>query len=54
MRATASALLSDDATIRGVALVERVITHGQSPLYGRDTVALRSELARARALLADG
>ncbi len=52
MRATASALRGEHSTVRGVALVERLITRGESPLYGRDAVALRGELARARALLA--
>jgi hypothetical protein len=52
MRATAGALRHEDPAIRGVALVERLLSRGESPLYGRDAAALRSELARARALLA--
>jgi hypothetical protein len=31
---------------------ERLVTQGESPLYGRDVAALRAELRRARVLLA--
>jgi hypothetical protein len=51
MRAIARLLLSESVRIRGVALVERVVTQGTSPLYGCDAAALRSEFARARVLL---
>jgi hypothetical protein len=39
------------ATVRGVAFAERLITHGESELYGQDCAALRDQLRRARALL---
>jgi hypothetical protein len=32
-------------------LVERLLTDGESPLYGEDAAALRAELGRARFLL---
>jgi hypothetical protein len=38
-------------SIRGVASAERVIAHAESPLYGFDHRALRSELARVADLL---
>jgi hypothetical protein len=51
MRAIASLLSTETPSARGVALVERIVTRGESPLYGEDAEPLRSELARARALL---
>jgi hypothetical protein len=36
---------------RGVALAERLLTEGISPLYGYDAIALRDELRRVRYLL---
>jgi hypothetical protein len=39
------------AQARGVALAERLLTEGVSPLYGYDAVALRDELRRVRYLL---
>jgi hypothetical protein len=36
---------------RGVALAERLLTEGVSPLYGYDAMALRDELHRVRYLL---
>jgi hypothetical protein len=36
---------------RGVALAERLLTEGVSPLYGYDAIALRDELRRVRYLL---
>jgi hypothetical protein len=39
------------AHARGVALAERLLTEGVSPLYGYDAVALRDELRRVRYLL---
>lgn len=46
-----AALRSAHSTVRGVAFTERLITHGESALYGQDSSALRDELARARVLL---
>ena len=37
--------------VRGVALVERLLTSGGSPLYGTNIDLLREELRRARYLL---
>jgi hypothetical protein len=37
--------------IRGVALAERLLTDGASPLYGQDVEALRGQLVRASFLL---
>jgi hypothetical protein len=37
--------------LRGVALVERLLTDGESPLYGEDAAALRAELRHAHSLL---
>jgi hypothetical protein len=39
------------ARARGVALAERLLTEGVSPLYGYDAIALRDELRRVRYLL---
>jgi hypothetical protein len=36
---------------RGIALAERLLTEGVSPLYGYDAIALRDELRRVRYLL---
>jgi hypothetical protein len=44
-------LLADDATARGVAGCERLITHVSSPLYGQDVERLRQELRRLRDVL---
>jgi hypothetical protein len=44
-------LLADDATARGVAGCERLITHACSPLYGQDAELLRQELHRLRDML---
>lgn len=46
-----SRLRGPDATVRGVAFTERLITHGESALYGDDSAALRDQLRRARVLL---
>jgi hypothetical protein len=54
LRRVARLLRDDRVTTRGVAFSERLLTRGESPLYGRDIVALRAELRRARALLAGG
>ncbi|HET7048535.1 MAG TPA: hypothetical protein VFI54_09740 [Solirubrobacteraceae bacterium] len=47
-------LLADDATARGVAACERLITHACSPLYGQDVALLRRELCRVRDMLGGG
>jgi hypothetical protein len=54
LRRVARLLRDDRVATRGVAFSERLLTRGESPLYGRDIVALRAELRRARALLAGG
>ena len=48
-----AALLRTDAPVgaRGVALLEHLLTRGDSPLYGRHAGALREELRRVRYLL---
>jgi len=52
LRETARLLRSDRARVRGVALVEWLVTCGAaSPLYGSQVEPLRQELARARYLL---
>jgi hypothetical protein len=51
LRGIARLLEREDATVRGTALIERIVTRGESSLYGQDPAALRSDLARARALL---
>ena len=38
---------------RGVGLLERLITHGDSPLYGREAAVLREELRRVRSALGE-
>jgi hypothetical protein len=40
-----------EANVRGVAFCKRLLTDGDSPLYGRDLAALRASLRRGRALL---
>lgn len=47
----AGLLKADAPAIRGVALVDWLISDGQSPLYGRWVDPLREELGRARYLL---
>jgi hypothetical protein len=49
--AAVTACLRSGPGLRGVALVERLLTDGESPLYGEDATALRAELRRARFLL---
>jgi hypothetical protein len=44
-------LRTDSPPVRGVALIERLITSGASPLYGTDVELLRDELRRTRYLL---
>jgi hypothetical protein len=42
------ALHADGAGVRGVAMLDRLITSGTSPLYGRRVGPLRDELGRIR------
>jgi hypothetical protein len=51
LREVARLLRADDPASRGVALVERLVTCGASPLYGAEVQPLREELGRARLLL---
>lgn len=44
-------LLIEPASARGVAVAERLITHGVSPLYGQEVEPLRDELRRLHDLL---
>ncbi len=44
-------LRADGAGIRGIALLDRLITSGMSPLYGERVAPLRDELGRIRYLL---
>jgi hypothetical protein len=47
-------LRADAAPVRGVALVEWLLTSGESPLYGPQRQHLREELGRARYFLSEG
>jgi hypothetical protein len=49
--AVGALLRSPSPGIRGVALAERLLTDGASPLYGQDVEALRGQLVRASFLL---
>jgi hypothetical protein len=51
VRALISVLRTKNASARGVGLLERLITHGDSPLYGREAAVLREELRRVRSAL---
>jgi hypothetical protein len=51
LAAITALLRSGRPGLRGVAFVERLLTDGDSPLYGEDASALRAELGRARFLL---
>jgi hypothetical protein len=51
LREIVKLLHSGVAHARGVALAERLLTEGVSPLYGYDAIALRDELRRVRYLL---
>ena len=51
LREVARLLRGDCASVRGVALVEWLVTSGQSPLYGTEVQPLSEELGRARSLL---
>lgn len=48
-----SVLRTKNASARGVGLLERRITHGDSPLYGREAAVLREELRRVRSALGE-
>ena len=48
---TAQALRRTDASVRGIALSERLLSGHDSPLYGDDADRLREELRRVRFLL---
>ena len=52
LRELAGLLRSGSAAVRGIALCERLVTLGTSPLYGRDLAPLQTELHRARFLMA--
>jgi hypothetical protein len=51
LREAAALMRESGANVRGVALVDRLLTCGDSPLYGEDAALLRDELARARYML---
>jgi hypothetical protein len=51
LRPAAQALRRGDASVRGVALSERLLSGHDSPLYGGDADRLREELRRIRFLL---
>jgi hypothetical protein len=53
LREVIGLLRADGVSARGVARVERLITHAVSPLYGLEVSPLREELARVRDLLKD-
>jgi hypothetical protein len=44
-------LRSGEAAVRGVAMLERLLTDGASALYGEDVRTLREELHRIRFIL---
>jgi len=48
LRVVAELLRGACPGLRGVALARRLLTDGDSPLYGRDVEALREELGRVR------
>lgn len=51
LREIASLLRAQDASVRGVAAVERLLASAASPLYGEDVDPLRNEVWCARYLL---
>jgi hypothetical protein len=53
LRELGAVLRAGGVSARGVASLERLVSHATSPLYGRDVVALRNELHRARELLTE-
>lgn len=54
LRDLVRSLRADAAAVGGVALLDRLITAGSSPLYGRRVGPLRDELGRIRYLLQSG
>jgi len=54
LRDVARSLRADGGGVRGVALLDRLITSGTSPLYGRRVGPLRDELGRIRFFLRSG
>jgi hypothetical protein len=54
LRDLARSLQAGGGGVRGVALLDRLITSGTSPLYGRRVGPLRDELGRIRYLLCSG
>jgi hypothetical protein len=53
LRELGAVLRAGGVSARGVASLERLLSHATSPLYGRDVAALRDELHRARELLTE-
>ena len=51
LREVGRLLRADHASVRGVALIEWLVTSGESPLYGAELQPLLRELGRARYLL---
>jgi hypothetical protein len=51
LQAIIALLRTETPRARGVALAERLLTEGVSPLYGVNAIALRDELRRVRYLL---
>jgi hypothetical protein len=51
LRDVAARLRAGGVDLRGVALLDRLVTSGFSPLYGEETGPLRDELGRGRYLL---
>ena len=51
LRTVIRLLGSDHAPVRGVALVEHLLTYACSPLYGNEVNLLREELHRVARLL---
>ncbi len=51
LRAVISLLQPENASARGVALIERLIAYGDSPLYAREASVLRDELRRIQSAL---
>jgi hypothetical protein len=51
LRELGAVLRTGCVSARGVARLERLVSHASSPLYGNDVAALNQELCRARGLL---
>jgi hypothetical protein len=54
LRAVASLLRARRVPANGVALAERLLTDGMSPLYGREVAPLRDDLGRLKSILSAG